>query len=96
MELSAGQVTQLGEALPSSSVRSLHLLHLSCAWNGLQALTSLINNPGGSVTGLDLSGCWAATSSTSQSIQVTNEEITKRSWQIFICLFLHHFLLGGS
>lgn len=64
MELSAAQVMQLGQALPTSSVRSLHLLHLSCAWNGLQALTSLINNPKSSVTGLDLSGCWAAAAPT--------------------------------
>ena len=70
MELSAGQVTQLGQALPTSSVRSLHLLHLSCAWNGLQALTALINNSSSSVTGLDLSGCWAATTSVVQSQQV--------------------------
>lgn len=70
MELSAEQVTQLGQVLPTSSVRSLHLLHLSCAWDGLQALTCLINNAGSSVTGLDLSGCWAATSSASQTQQV--------------------------
>lgn len=77
MELSAGQVTQLGQALPNSSVRSLHLLHLSCAWNGLQALTSLINNSDSSVTGLDLSGCWAATSSTlaSQTQQQLEQQV---------------------
>jgi len=73
MELSGDQVTQLCRALPSSSVRSLHFLHLSCAWNGLQALTALIHhNSGSNVTGLDLSGCWAATSSipVSQTIQL--------------------------
>ena len=73
MELSGDQVTQLCRALASSSVRSLHLLHLSCAWNGLQSLTALIHhNSGSNITGLDLSGCWAATSSipVSQTIQL--------------------------
>lgn len=76
MELSAEQVTQLGQVLPTSSVRSLHLLHLSCAWDGLQALTCLINNAGSSVTGLDLSGCWAATSSASQTQQTVVDSPT--------------------
>lgn len=75
-ELSGGQVSQLCRALPFTTVRSLHLLHLSCAWNGFQALANFLlaekrdgrgNNNGGNcnVTGLDLSGCWAATASLS-------------------------------
>jgi len=64
-ELSGAQVDQLCLALPSSSVRSLHLLHLSCAWSGLQSLTELLLGNNCSVTGLDLSGCWAATVSSS-------------------------------
>ena len=72
MELSGDQVTQLCRALPSSSVRSLHLLHLSCAWNGLQALTALIHhNSGSNVTGLDLSGCWAPTATSSIPVSQT-------------------------
>lgn len=71
VDLAAGQVDQLCKALQTSSVRSLHVQHLSCAWSGLQAVTSLIAHGSTSaVTSLDLSGCWAPNNSPSNGHQV--------------------------
>lgn len=71
VDLAAGQVDQLCKALQTSSVRSLHVQHLSCAWSGLQAVTSLIAHGSTSaVTNLDLSGCWAPNNSPSNGHQV--------------------------
>jgi len=64
-ELSGAQVSQLSLVLKSSSARSMHLFHLYYAWSVLQFLTELLLGNNCSVTGLDLSGCWAATVSSS-------------------------------
>lgn len=79
VDLTADQVDQLCKALQSSSVRSLHIQHLSCAWSGLQAVTWLIAHGSTSaVTSLDLSGCWAPNASQTDTHQVFTFLILKK------------------